>query len=419
MKLKLNAATVDKMKEKARVQNRVEFVDEFNDFFEEVGSKFINRDSEIMQIKAALIMKEHVLLRGKPGTAKSLLARTIFHHIKDDADEKLKTFEIQFSKFMSEDYVFGPLNIKKMREDGVIEHNTKGSIVDSHFAFIDEFFDGSDVLIRSLLEVLNERTFTRNQQQIKCKLHTAILTSNFVRDDESVEAIVDRILFKANVQPLPDKTARIKMYKQYISRANNGIIKLDKTLKLSTIEKLSEELLDIEVESDILTYYDEVLKEFCKQTGKYISDRTANKCLNLIRLGALLGNKAKTSVDDIVHIKNVVVGGNKALKDDAQEATFFDVAFDKIVVTGREEILELGQIENEYGDKMVEKLRATKWESDPEKNLLKLIKEENRLIKELNEKVDTYKTNAARDALSNIVRKLQEDIGKAKAEIIV
>jgi MoxR-like ATPase len=88
----------------------------FDEFFKEVSQKFVGRETEINHIKYALLIKEHVLLQGGPGTAKSMLARTIFQNIHNSEGKPVNLFQMQLSKFMNEDYLFGPINIKKLRE---------------------------------------------------------------------------------------------------------------------------------------------------------------------------------------------------------------------------------------------------------------------------------------------------------------
>ncbi len=57
------------------------------------------------------------------------------------------------------------MNIPKLRE-GIIEYLCENSILTCDFAFIDEIFDASDVVLRTLLGVLNERIFAKGSFQM-------------------------------------------------------------------------------------------------------------------------------------------------------------------------------------------------------------------------------------------------------------
>ena len=294
----------------------------YNNFFDELNMKFINRGDIIEQIKYALITKEHVLIQGACGTAKSMLARTVINNITGST-----SFEIQLSKFMSEEYLFGGINIQKLINEGKIEHNTSEGIVKADLAFIDEFFDASDALLRSLLEILNERTFSRNKE--KCKLHTAILTSNYDRKNEITEAILDRLIFKGKVEKLSSQEDRLLMYENYINGDNNSHIKLDNKLTFSLINQLASQVDKIVINKNMLIFYDDVLKEFIKQVNnKHISDRTASKTLKVIKASAVLRNDIKVNECDILSAGIVLTeAGN------VQERKYYDAIWEKIIIT--------------------------------------------------------------------------------------
>ena len=141
----------------------------------------------------AILTKQHILLVGKPGTAKSLFADRIFGYF--DA----KVFKTQLSKFSTEETLFGPLNINALKK-GRYEYIYDGTILDSEFSFIDEIFDASDSLLRTLLGVLNERQFRRGAFKVRTPLWTAIATANYTRYNEITEAVIDRFLFQMPVE---------------------------------------------------------------------------------------------------------------------------------------------------------------------------------------------------------------------------
>lgn len=409
-------ATIEQVKAETPKGSVASCVEEFNGFFGELDKLFQNRETEIEQLKAALLLREHMLITGKPGTGKSQLARTLFHHITNGEGAKARVFEIQFSKFMSEDYVFGPINIKKMREEGIIEHHTEGTIVDADFAFIDEAFDGSDVLLRSLLEIMNERTFTRNKQQIKCNLHTAVLTSNWQRDEESTEAFLDRILFRANVAPLSLSGDRVRMYKNYLANTSNGIIPMERRLPISAIKKLAQEIHNVDVDNETLKYYDSVLREFIKQTGIYISDRTANKMLNLLRMKALLESRASVTPEDIQVIGCALHGREPKSSSDIKSDEIFKAVYEKQVVEGRVEAIESKQLKPFM--EPVKRLRGTVFDADKEKNILRLVEAENKEIEGLEKVYESLQTEKCKKQVESLIEELKSDIERAKNELL-
>lgn len=299
---------------------------------------FVERSETISQMCFALVTGEHVLLKGKPGTAKSSICRALLGAIQDST-----VFSIQFSKFMSEDYVFGPINPKVLRDRGEIVHNTSGHIIPADFAFIDEFFDASDVLLRSMLEILNERTFTRGSQMETSPLRSAFLTSNYIRDAEITDAVLDRIIFKNDVQRISDRANRVTMYKHYL-HANGSMTKELHDIGF-TLEDL--DLIVSAVNSDmiqltdpVLNVYDEVISEFSKQSGVFISDRRANLLLKIIRAVALIDKRTTAKLDDV---KDVFFG--VATVGVQNETDIFQSVYAKATAKSQEEIIQEGTLE--------------------------------------------------------------------------
>ena len=72
---------------------------------ETLNAKFIEREEEIDSLLLALISREHVLLLGPPGTAKSALAEEICKSLGGNL------FSLLFTKFTTPEEVFGPISL--------------------------------------------------------------------------------------------------------------------------------------------------------------------------------------------------------------------------------------------------------------------------------------------------------------------
>mgnify|MGYP001416489975 CR=1 FL=1 len=275
------------------------------------------REKEFKQFIYALLTREHLLLNGPAGTGKSLFARNAFALI----DGNTSLFSIHMTKFMSEELLFGPIDIKKLREKSVIEYNTKGSALDATFLYLDEFFDASDPLLRSLLEVLNEREWRRGQQYKKCPLHTAIVTSNYKRENEITEAVLDRFIFKADVKPIKAVKSRKEMFctDNVLPKPAIDFAMLEEACKIIDSNQII-------IPTKISDVYDLLHKEFKKNTKKYVSDRTLKKAIKVIRASAYINNREEATIHDLKEVKYVFCTLNNAT-----EEGMFDAAFDKLI----------------------------------------------------------------------------------------
>jgi len=296
----------------------------------------IDRDREIRQMMYAIFTREHMLIMGPAGTGKSQMAANTFSTI-----DGAKVFKIHLTKQTTEEYVFGPIDIGELKKGNIV-HNTSDSILDADFAFIDEFFDASDVLLRSLLGVLNERMWMKGQQQIKARLNTAILTSNYQRENEVTQAILDRIIFKCEVKPVSEKKNRLKIYDGYL---NNPNFIPPKIIDLAELEKFTQFVEDpgsVTFSKEVLETYDEFLHEYTKELqNKYISQRTANKALEVLKVSALLDGRREVSFEDFEELKYVFCVLNRDM-----EERIFDTVYQKCVGSAEEEKKMLSGIED-------------------------------------------------------------------------
>ena len=365
----------------------------YANLFSEKKLGLVDRTREIKQLMYALFTREHMLLMGPAGTAKSQLAINAFSAIKG-----AETFQIHLTKQTTEEYVFGPLNIVELKKGNLI-HNTKGSILTADFAFLDEFFDASDVLLRSLLGVLNERVWLKGSQRVKAKLHTAILTSNYQRESKLTQAILDRIIFKADVNPSTAKSKRIKIYKNALKQPNFKASKVITLKQLKDFTKKVETPNTVKFPRNILTIYDELLTNFIKESKKYISPRTANKALKVLKVAALLDNRDKVEYRDLEELRYVFCVLNRKL-----EEGIFDAVYEKFVGKAEEErviLKDLKEVENKVSK------TPKNFNGLSDKEFIGKMRELNEYI-HLLESMDspTTKTSKKRDAILESMRNI-------------
>jgi len=204
-----------------------------------------------------------------------------------DVLTECETFRIQCTKKMTEDYLVGPLDMKLFREEGIYVHRTEGSLVESHFGFIDEILDLSSGALRALLEILNERTFTRGIQKVKSPLHTAIATTNFNKDrDDELAAVLDRFLFRAKIEKLSRIEDRMKMLQ---APTNPNI----PTLSFLDVKRVKDAMQKVRISDAVL----EVYLRICE--GLELTDRTVKKALDVVRASAVMCGRSTALIQDL------------------------------------------------------------------------------------------------------------------------
>ena len=129
----------------------------FRAFFKELREVFVERDDVLTQFGLALLCRQHVLMTGPPGTGKSQLAALTLGRIIDETDGAPSLFSRQFTENTVQTDLVGPIDFKTLMESGRTEHFTDEGMLGSVHAFLDEVFDGRDMLLRSTLNILHER----------------------------------------------------------------------------------------------------------------------------------------------------------------------------------------------------------------------------------------------------------------------
>lgn len=163
----------------------------------EAGRGLVERETLVELVVLAAVAQEHLLVVGPPGTAKSEAVRRIARRLRG------RTFEYLLGRFTEPSEIFGPVDLRKLRE-GVVETETKGMLPEAEIAFLDEVFLGSTAILNTLLGILNERTFVRGHTRVKCPLRVCVGASNRLPEDEQLAAFADRFLVRAFVEPIGD-----------------------------------------------------------------------------------------------------------------------------------------------------------------------------------------------------------------------
>ncbi len=273
---------------------------------EELNQLFPQRSGVIEQALLALSMREHLLVWGDTGTAKSLFARAIFNAFTGAA-----VFEANLSKFSTKQDIFGPLNTKLMTEEGRIRFWLDEGAVFCNFVFLDEFLDASDPLLRATLTLLNERYFLNGKVKTRSAVHTTIATTNGdpwgrTKSNPDLRAVIDRFLFISRVSYLDTDTEVLQMLGTYL----NGLTPATQ-ISLQDLTEFSEIVVDNNLVTNpiLIQAYVKAMNEFKKNTGKTISDRSLARLTQVLEAQALLFGRSEIVPEDIFAVKYGVCDG--------------------------------------------------------------------------------------------------------------
>lgn len=248
---------------------------ELDTMMKELNSSFKEREDEIAGSLLAMLSGEHVLLLGPPGTAKSLMARTICNTVQDG-----HFFYYLLTRFTTPEEVFGPLSLAELQED---RYNRKidGYLPVANIAFLDEIFKANSSILNSLLTILNERKFHNGSRLIDVPLLTVYGASNELPEkDENLDALYDRFLFRYYVDNVQDETN----FKDLITTIGDDFAP-SKKLTMDRLRQICEEASALDVGPDVLETL-VTIRDDLRSKGHYVSDRRWKKILKVLKIAS-------------------------------------------------------------------------------------------------------------------------------------
>lgn len=238
-----------------------------------------------------LLTRGNLMLEGPPGVAKTLIADLLFSGITD-----ARLYAKQFMKGTVADEVFGPIFSEKYRKEGVWEHNTDGMLPEAHLAILDEVYWASDMLLPSMLGILNEHRFHNGAKVQDCPLITALATCNFETDDKRLEAFKDRWLITVKVSPIDNASGRLTMMQKFLDRLRNRVSRPE-PLTLEDLRRLQRKVITLTYPEQVLELFDDAVSRFRQRSpGVYISDRRMCNALLLAGAATIMENPEATEV---------------------------------------------------------------------------------------------------------------------------
>lgn len=235
---------------------------------------FKERTDEINCSLLAILSGEHVLFLGPPGTAKSMLAKSVCELLEG------QFFYYLLTRFTTPEELFGPLSLKALQQDN-FHRKVDGYLPTAHVAFLDEIFKSNSSILNSLLTVLNERKFHNGNIVEHVPLVSVFGASNEMPEEsESLEALYDRFLFRCSVRYVQDES-------NFADLIFDDISPVVSSCKLSPIHinKVQARARSIGIDDDVKKIILGLRHEM-NAKGIELSDRRWKKMINVLRIAA-------------------------------------------------------------------------------------------------------------------------------------
>ncbi|AKF10095.1 AAA family ATPase [Sandaracinus amylolyticus] len=277
---------------------RAAALEHFARFFAELEDRFVERRDPLRQIALALLSRQHVLMTGPPGTGKSQLAGAVVARIVDEATGEPSLFARQITESTVHTELIGAVDFRTLMDSGRTVHFTDEGLLGSVHAFLDEVLDGRDMLLRSTLNLLEERELKQGARITRGAIECAVMTTNryltevLEENRRTLLAFVDRVAF---VSFVPRTFADPANLRRLVAGSVGERVAPSARLTIQDIDALQAMASEVRVPSSLAERVADLVVAFERRTGeleradpsfvatRYVSARTAVRLAQLLR----------------------------------------------------------------------------------------------------------------------------------------
>lgn len=280
--------------------------DRVRQFFDRLSERFPGREELIDKSMRAMLSHHHVAIIGIHGTGKSRFVNEVLGAIKGAT-----VFRAQLTKFTTDDKIFGPVNIKLLKETGELRHVTTGMLPEAHFAYLNEFLLANDALLGALLGIMHERRLQLGSQHFKSPLLTCFADSNPKPEDDperhkEIAPLIDRFLYRVDIGRLVEPEHRMARLRGAMAKTpadSLGELDVEDIALVAGVVR-SHNLV---ANSYVVAAFEQTTREFhtCQQEQGLItaSGRREDWALESAEVSAILAGRTEVTFEDLLDAK--------------------------------------------------------------------------------------------------------------------
>lgn len=260
----------------------------------EMGETHKERLEVIKGLWIATVAKQHLLMLGPGGTGKSFMVRDLAGRISDST-----YFETALDETSDPGQVFGPVDIRAMKDEGKYRRRVSGMLPEADIAFIDEFFNANGPTLHGMMPILNERLYHNNGIPAKAPLWSAFMGTNKLNADADQAATWDRVHIRFVVQYVADRDNIRDMVADSIRRRVEGYAEPEKSvITLDELRKAHNEAMNLDVPDRSWDMFLDIKDELL-HNGVEVSSRRLAEGMAAVLANAWINGSSEVNVGDL------------------------------------------------------------------------------------------------------------------------
>lgn len=278
---------------------------------QELSRTFLERDEAIRAIMLTVLARQHAVLLGPPGTAKSDIINSLSDRIAGPSGSA-QFFVYLMTKQTNEEEIFGPPDVNAFRQ-GIYQRVVARKLPTAHFAFLDELFKANTAISNALLTAMNERLYDDGQGRMRIPLISLFGASNELPQGEELAAFWDRLVTRLMVNYVSDSA-----FGQLLRTATQTR-QAPTTLDLKDLETLQAMVVTLPIPNSVYEAMIALRKDLAGK-GIIASDRRWLQMLRFVQASALIEGRDRVEEDDLIVMKDALWSNPEQRQDIARMA---------------------------------------------------------------------------------------------------